>query len=360
MDEIFLFNITTSDCDNVQNISSEEVPGYVYDIKKTMFILVCLPVIVFVGAVGNLSFLFVVFRAQHMRNVTNFYLANLATVDISLLLTTLFRYISGYVSTYPIDDGGWFKSRLACSFPTFLTYLFSLTSEMIITVLSFERYLAICHPIKHRLIKGKKTTLKLNIFPWFIAATSFIGFYSTIPFSTCYVLSEEALSIVKVQNPVVIYSCLSTCRACLPVVYIFDMILFTISALLNTIMYISIVRTLRRRSGKKSSLNTDVAFKDTRSKATRTVARMLIVNTAVFFICLTPIELVSIHFILFDIAGFQLFNRHVKTMISWTARVAFLFNSAINPWIYSFTNPRYRRAFLDVFCKRTLSWEINS
>ena len=35
-----------------------------------------------------------------------------------------------------------------------------LTSMWFVTLVSLERYLAICHPMKHRLLKGTKRTIK--------------------------------------------------------------------------------------------------------------------------------------------------------------------------------------------------------
>ena len=61
-----------------------------------------LPVIVTTGLVGNLALFVVVYRIKTMRNITNFYLCNLAVSDAALLIASTMQSLTTYYTT-PID-----------------------------------------------------------------------------------------------------------------------------------------------------------------------------------------------------------------------------------------------------------------
>ena len=109
------------------------------------------------------------------------------------------------------------------------------------------------------------------------------------------------------------------CYYCSIVLCATDFIPFVIVLIVNIVLYSLIVR----RVGKSFFSETDGLERTKSKKRRNSVAKMLIVNGIVFFVCLTP----------FSIFGL----------------VLFLLNSALNPLIDSVTNPRYRLAFKKAF-----------
>ena len=126
-----------------------------------------LPIILVVGWAGNLAFLFSLIRVKWMRTVTNYYLANLALADISFLLVVvgdkLYSYntvgIAGYMSF----------GRPGCIISNFLRRLVFFASLFLVTLVSLERFYAICKPVQHWMLNGKTQTLKLVAFCWILS-----------------------------------------------------------------------------------------------------------------------------------------------------------------------------------------------
>ena len=147
-----------SKCDFV--LSGEDAIPYLFTTYKKLFILLVVPTVTAFGLFGNAALLFVVYRDQDMRTITNFYLSNLAVSDALLLSYAAFKYIWAYF-THPID----------CSSSPFPKgYLYALSGRVIhvcyfasvflVVLVTFDRYLDICHPVTHRLLKGKHWTAR--------------------------------------------------------------------------------------------------------------------------------------------------------------------------------------------------------
>lgn len=111
-----------------------------------------------VGILGNSLSLIILSRPQ-MRSSINYLLIALARCDIILIITSMF--IFGFYSIYPYsynDDTGsgsmfWFRYSYNV-YPRIIKYLFTLaviaqTANCYLTLLvSLERYVAVCHPLR--------------------------------------------------------------------------------------------------------------------------------------------------------------------------------------------------------------------
>ena len=128
-------------------------PNFYRTEYEKLIILAFLPLLAFLGDVGNFAFLFAAIRVPRMRTTANIYLATLAVSDMVYIseLCILYNYsyfISPKIRNYPQ------RSSRSCWIPYLIgnaCYYFSLE---IIMLLSLERYYAICHPLKHRLFTG--------------------------------------------------------------------------------------------------------------------------------------------------------------------------------------------------------------
>ena len=74
-----------------------------------------------------------------------------------MLLSVGFDFILDFLMT-PIRHGDIFVTIVVYFYTTWFCFLSSL---FFVTLVSLERYLVICHPIKHHLLKGTKRTVKL-------------------------------------------------------------------------------------------------------------------------------------------------------------------------------------------------------
>ena len=236
------------------------------------------------------------------------------------------------------------KSPLKNSFSAITVAAFSnmlaVCSLGTVTLVSLERFLAICHPIKHHLIKGTRRTNKLICSVWCI--------------SLCYAL--PTLFVVETLDICIIWPNDST-FADYPNQYTthvqinnwtFDFIqsivfvLYLFFMIFNNVLYFKIYFALQRRN------NNDLGLSSSSDLQHRQVANMLIVNGIFFFICVsftifaTPVFLIY-KYIINDYNTLFIFIWGILN------NILFGLNACMNPVLYLITNRRYRNAFVAVF-----------
>ncbi|XP_072033012.1 thyrotropin-releasing hormone receptor-like [Amphiura filiformis] len=340
----------TLNCETLLNF--EEAKPYMYTTANRIFVTVGVPIVLVVGIVGNVGFLIVLFRIKHMRNITNFYLANLSIADSCLLLMGALQYLWTYIHS-PLDVNFVFATTLGCAVPNFLVYFCYFASVLLVTLIATERYLAICHPLEHHTITGKRRSFRLISVTWGIAVlmTGFAAPYGN-PEIVCVDWPAEEPYI---DYPMIVPVCRGTCDWCNRALYAIDPAQFIVAFLANTCMYGRIVTILSKRSiiadQNGSSSSATVRASRLMAENRDQVARMLVVNTVVFFVCLMPYCITNLDSLLTestqDSQGFL--SRKEKQILSWIAKLTTLLNSAANPYLYSVTNKRYRDAFLQAF-----------
>ena len=107
------------------------------------------PVIFVIGFVGNVSFILLLARVKMMRTITNFYLVNLAAADLMVLSLQTFTRQWTYLGSKQILTEPFHTSFWECNLYYFTIHLASLSSILLITIVSFDWYYAICHPLKY-------------------------------------------------------------------------------------------------------------------------------------------------------------------------------------------------------------------
>ena len=233
---------------NIQNRTdhiSDEILAFPF--AKMLLVKAFIPVVFAIGFVGNVAFLVLLARVKTMRTITNLYLANLAAADLMVLsLQTLFQ-IWSYKAVLLLSEP--FHKSLGCGMFYFCASLSFCASVLFITLVSFDRYFAVCHPVKYRNKKNKKqTSCILTLLIWMIAAA--FGILGILSFGKlvadyCILLpSHEKYKYV----PVVV-------RDCQPVHPFFENVslqiyvaLFITSVIANSIINIKIVQGLTRPS----------------------------------------------------------------------------------------------------------------
>ena len=336
------------------NLTFDQAKPHMYTTANRIFVTVGVPIVLIFGVVGNMGFLMVIMRVKHMRNITNFYLANLSIADSCLLLMSALQYFWTYAYS-PLDVNFVFATTFGCAVPNFIVYLCYFASVLLVTLVATERYMAICHPLKHHTITGKTRSFRMVSVTWGIALlmTGFAAPYGN-PEIICIDWPQEK---AYVNFPVQIPVCRGTCKWCDRALYAIDPAQFIVAFLVNTCMYGKIITILSRRTiiadqnGSSSAARASRLMAENRDQ----VARMLVVNTVVFFVCLMPYCITNLDSLVaecsYDSQGFL--STKVKKVFSWIAKLTTLLNSGANPYLYSVTNKRYRDAFAQAFsCSR--------
>ncbi len=301
-----------------------------------------LPMIFAIGLVGNLSFLFSLLRVKWMRTVTNYYLANLAIADISFLLVVVGEKILAYNTT---DIAGHMAfGRAGCICINFLRRLVYFASLFLVTLVSLERFYAICKPVQHWMLNGKKQTLKLVAFCWILSCV-----FALILIPSSSLVSKNCVIWPDIPGYRHLPNLLMFCNAqnakiWTPVSEGIVIVPFVIALITNTVLYAMIIFNLHVRAssqGAKSSQSVEIRNQ---------VARMLIINGTVFFLCLAPYQLTSFtRMILSSMQRSYLLRQDKIELLVWMFRILVYLNSVINPIVYTATSPRYRHGFLQAF-----------
>ena len=325
------------------------VKFFLYDETERIVITIVNPIILAIGLIGNLAFLFVMARIPRMRTVTNIYLTNLAVADITFLSIAVLDKLGRYIVS-PIAGDQYAIGQAGCrSIYTIMNAAYY-ASLYLITMVSLEKYYAICRPIQHRLIGSKERSYKFIIAGWIVAFAfscallpgfyylkisciswpRFGGDYSHLPnvLGICSVLDDWVISYVNglQAGP------------------------FIIAMIVNTIMYIMIILKIRQQTQVKPGNGGNNTSRNLqRAKIRNQVTRMLVINGIIFFVCLAPFQLTSLTTVITRAIEKYLLDNEQYEMLFHVCRILTYINSAVNPYIYTLFNARYRQSFKEAF-----------
>ena len=323
-----LFEIDNLNFSSWKNDSNNETdlhssPQDIMYYTSTKIIFYCLYITIFLlGIFGNCLVCYVVFRSNHMRTVTNYFIASLAMADILLCLfavplTAIYffmqRWVFGHVlcQLLPMAQGA-------------SIYISSLT----LTSIAFDRYIVILYPFRPRLSLKVCYLIIMSIWVISILATSPYGIYMAIfddetgQVSYCIEQwpSEDFKTIFSIVTPI---------------------LQFLIPFIIISLCYVRISIKLNERGkpGQKSSKREEAD----RERKRRT-NRMLISMVSIFGISWFPVNIINFtsdfypeaeEWIYFNLCFFA---SHVLAMSS----------TCYNPFLYAWLNENFRREFQQV------------
>ncbi len=282
-----------------------------------------------------------------MRTITNFYLANIAVADVIFLTTASGVYFACLAKSSLIEDAP-FESSIGCTlnFLPCLTCYFG--SMILVTLVTLERFYAICFPLHHRSISGKGRTVKLVIISWLISlvlgSASVTGYGHHATYCFIWPETEEFIDIPMIKN---------TCTGFSNFFWVFstgaETLPFLLTLFANIVMYAFIIKTL----GKRSIIKSEATAQEMQMKRIRyQVAFMLIINGSLFFLCQAPYRIVAIENFTLEITGVKFLSKRLHDSLLAFGRTLFFVNSAINPLVYNAVSSFYRQAFKEAFyCK---------
>ena len=299
------------------------------------------PIILFFGFLGNVAFLFTLMRVRSMQTITNAYLANLSVADLCFIIFVGFRYIWTIASSPKVFSNP-YTQNIGCLSLSFVTFFAYFASSGVVNLVSYERYLAICHPLKHRYFNSKKRTAKMITGMWLVA---FIVAASVAPRAGksvryCVIWPDRQLYN---NLPSILYTCVSYPAVNVNYPPILQAVVFIISFGMNIVFYTLIISALVKRSVIKETQTQNQV-----QNTSKQVARMLIFNAAVFFFCLTPFQFYGIQNVIENISDgkIDILNAEQTSVLFWASSALNSINASINPFIYSIVNAKYRNAFI--------------
>ena len=322
------------------------VKSFFYSWSDKLMITKIYPVIFAVGILTNTAFLFTVARIPQMRTIHNFYLVNLACADLILILTKGINSFYRYIWSSEINRAVPYQSPASCALIYSMAYFGYYASICLVTLVTIERFLAICYPLKHRVMNDRAHTIKMVCGAWFVAI-AFVAL-SVPSFSKHYNFCIVWPAKWQHRLPHVMNICTSLIGVFHDIVSFAQIIPFTGAFILNIILYSVIIRRLSNRDIVKGGEKGDQQKQA--DKVRNAVTRMLIITGIVFFLCLAPFQFYNGYLLVSRHADFKQFLDPDKiAVLAYVSRILDLVNSSVNPLIYSATNKRYRQAFFAAF-----------
>ncbi|XP_020290576.1 growth hormone secretagogue receptor type 1 isoform X4 [Pseudomyrmex gracilis] len=321
------------------------LPAYI----RTTSMVVCITVMV-LGIIGNLMVPLVVLRSKDMRNSTNIFLVNLSIADLAVLLictpTVLIEVKSG-PEIWPLGEH-------MCRAVPFVELTVAHASVLTILAISFERYYAICEPLRAGYVCTKARATFLCFVAWVTAAVCtspmiWVSQYREMRM-TNHGVAQDIISDTGAGDQQVtanqmnrdVPMCLTQADTVASVTFFLLLVLlfFVAPFVILVVLYSFIVSHLIRDS---MSNNTSDSYY---TRARRQVVMMLLTVVISFFVCLSPYRLLIFYIVIAPAEQIAAINYDTFFGLLNFCRIMFYLNSASNPILYNLMSSKFRRAFL--------------
>ncbi|XP_040262318.1 olfactory receptor 1019-like [Bufo bufo] len=147
-------------------------------IRLIIFIVALLIYLLTLG--GNLTVLLLIATDHQLHTPMYFFLANLSVLDISCSTITLHKILLSFMT------GNKFVSVGGCMVQIFIFFSMSCNELLILTAMSYDRYVAICNPLNYHMIMNRKICALLSALCWVLSSLenlpTFLAFYKL----SCY------------------------------------------------------------------------------------------------------------------------------------------------------------------------------
>uniref|UniRef100_A0A4W3IHC5 Opiate receptor-like 1 n=1 Tax=Callorhinchus milii TaxID=7868 RepID=A0A4W3IHC5_CALMI len=253
-------------------------------------------------------------RYTKMKTATNIYIFNLALADALELITLPFQATDTLLGSWPFGN-------VLCKITISIDYYNMFTSIFTLTVMSVDRYTAVCHPVKALDMRTLHNAKIINVCIWVLA--SVVGIPAMI-WGSCLLVHPQPHAYWK-----------PTIKIC---VFLFS---FVIPVTIITVSYTLMLRRLR--SGRVLSGSKE------KDRNLRRITRMVLVVVAVFIICWTPIHI----FVLVLAVSGPPTSVAIMGSLHFCVALGYA-NSSLNPVLYAFLDENFKRCFKE-FCFPTAS-----
>ncbi|CAI9534416.1 unnamed protein product [Staurois parvus] len=271
-----------------------------------------------VGLVGNALVMFVIIRYTKMKTATNIYIFNLALADALVTTTMPFQSTEFLMSSWPFGD-------IICKIVMSIDYYNMFTSIFTLTMMSVDRYIAVCHPVKALDFRTPLKAKFINVCIWMLSSS--VGISAIVLGGTKI---SDGVTECALQFPSPYWYWDTVMKIC---VFIFA---FVIPVFIITICYTLMIlrlKSVRLLSGSRE-----------KDRNLRRITRLVLVVVAVFIICWTPIHIFVLVETLVDVPQ----GIAVSSIYYFCIALGYT-NSSLNPILYAFLDENFKRCFKD-FC----------
>ncbi|NXO37444.1 NMUR2 protein, partial [Locustella ochotensis] len=288
-------------------------------------------VIFLVGVTGNSLVCLVILKHRSMKTPTNYYLFSLAVSDLLVLLFGMPLELYEMWSNYPFLLG-----PAGCYLKTALLETVCLASVLSVTALSAERYVAVLHPLRAKLGRGRRRALRTVLGLWALSVLC------ALPNT-----GAHGIALQRFPDGAPVPGS-ATCTVVAPL-WVYNWIV-QVTSLLFYVLPMGVISVLYYLMGLRlkgdESLEVEEMAVNVQRPSRKSVTKMLFVLVIVFAICWAPFHIDRLFFSFVVEWTEPLANTF--NLIHVVSGVFFYLSSATNPIIYNLLSQRFRMAFLSV------------
>ncbi|XDB52167.1 hypothetical protein AB1E18_005713 [Capra hircus] len=145
---------------------------------QLLFVLVL--IVAFTSPVGNALMFLLIFLDPRLHRPMYFLLSQLSLMDLMLIFTVVPRTAVDYLT------GRKFISTTGCEFQIFSFLSFGEGECFLLAAMSYDYYVAVCHPLRYPVLMSWKLCLSMILGSWFLgAADGLMQAAATLNFSFC-------------------------------------------------------------------------------------------------------------------------------------------------------------------------------
>ncbi|CAB4065946.1 ASTC-R [Lepeophtheirus salmonis] len=339
---ILIHNLT----EECTHLFGSPLPMGLMTIIQIFYGLVCM-----VGLCGNTLVIYVVLRYSKMQTVTNMYILNLALADECFLVGIPFLIVTSYLGDWPFG-------MEMCKIYLTTTSINQFTSSIFLTVMSADRYIAVCHPISSPKYRTPVIARCVSLTAWTASAMLMVPVFmyaATItkptggqscnifwPFEESEDLEGEEGEYFSQGGP---RSYLNGQTAFTFYSFVLG---FAIPLILILIFYVLVIVKLKTVGPKNKS--------KVKKRSHRKVTRLVLTVITVYILCWLPYWITQLALI-FTPPGHNQDNVVVAVML--LAGCLSYSNSAMNPVLYAFLSENFKKSFMKA-CTCVKGREVNA
>ncbi|XP_044160520.1 olfactory receptor 1468-like [Bufo gargarizans] len=112
------------------------------------------------GVIANSTTITVIYRDQHLHTPMYLFLCNLSIVDLCYTTTTVPKLVHMFLS------GDYTLTCTQCFIQMYVFLHVATTEDLLLFIMAYDRYVAICNPLHYHRILKKKNCILLMVFAW--------------------------------------------------------------------------------------------------------------------------------------------------------------------------------------------------
>ncbi|XP_068103821.1 olfactory receptor 5AR1-like [Hyperolius riggenbachi] len=165
---------------NQANLSHFVIQGIsdVPQLQVLIFLLILLFYILTLA--GNTAILLLVCLNKNLHTPMYFFLGNLAVLDMSSSTITLHKPLAMFIT------GNKKTPFSSCMTQVYFFSSFTSNELLILTAMSYDRYIAICRPLHYTLVMKHETCLSLSLLCWLLSFLEIIPYIVLLLKLSCY------------------------------------------------------------------------------------------------------------------------------------------------------------------------------